>query len=127
MEVSKIAQRKEIEFEKLNAMIDFAENKVRCRSRILLGYFGEKNTNNCGACDYCLESSKPKLSDAQLAKIEAKVKPLLKEKSLTIKQLQNALIEVNPDTLVSAIRFWADKGIIAVNTAQEIIWTELKK
>ena len=27
--------------------------KVKCRSRLLLGYFGEKETQECGKCDYC--------------------------------------------------------------------------
>ena len=38
--------------EKLNRMLQFAEAKS-CRRKILLSYFGEHLTENCGNCDIC--------------------------------------------------------------------------
>ncbi|WP_405562842.1 DNA helicase RecQ [Polaribacter sp. Asnod6-C07] len=38
--------------EKLNRMLQFAEAKS-CRRKILLSYFGEHLTQNCGNCDVC--------------------------------------------------------------------------
>ncbi|WP_218598388.1 DNA helicase RecQ [Polaribacter sp. NJDZ03] len=38
--------------EKLNRMLQFAEAKS-CRRKILLSYFGEHLTENCGNCDVC--------------------------------------------------------------------------
>ncbi|HLO26071.1 MAG TPA: DNA helicase RecQ, partial [Geobacteraceae bacterium] len=43
-----------IELHKLNAMIGFAEAQT-CRRRVLLGYFGERLTDDCGNCDACLD------------------------------------------------------------------------
>lgn len=39
--------------ERMEAMLNFAFNSARCRSQILLEYFGEKNVQACGRCDYC--------------------------------------------------------------------------
>lgn len=39
--------------EKLNRMLQFAEAKS-CRRKILLSYFGEHLTDDCGNCDVCL-------------------------------------------------------------------------
>lgn len=39
--------------ERMEAMLDFAFNNNRCRSQILLEYFGEKNVGECGRCDFC--------------------------------------------------------------------------
>ena len=47
-------QRRRIELHKLNAMVAFAES-LTCRRRVLLGYFGERLTEDCGNCDVCLE------------------------------------------------------------------------
>jgi len=46
-------EQNRIEIQKLNAMVGFAE-AVTCRRRVLLGYFGETLTEDCGNCDICL-------------------------------------------------------------------------
>ena len=46
--------RKESYVQRINAMIEYAESENRCRSRMLLRYFGEKNEHNCGQCDLSL-------------------------------------------------------------------------
>jgi ATP-dependent DNA helicase RecQ len=46
-------ERKRIELQKLNTMVGFGEAQS-CRRRILVGYFGEKLTADCGNCDICL-------------------------------------------------------------------------
>jgi ATP-dependent DNA helicase RecQ len=47
-------QQNRIELHKLNAMASFAEALI-CRRRVLLGYFGETATEDCGNCDICLQ------------------------------------------------------------------------
>ncbi len=45
--------RKEQLEQRINAMINYAENDSDCRSEILLHYFGESETHPCGHCDNC--------------------------------------------------------------------------
>ena len=45
--------RREAMKARLDAMKRFAFDEGECRSRLLLGYFGEKETPECGKCDYC--------------------------------------------------------------------------
>lgn len=47
-------RRKQYE-QRIKAMLQYAEASHRCRSRMLLEYFGEKSAKNCGQCDICLE------------------------------------------------------------------------
>ena len=47
-------RRKQYEL-RIKAMLQYAETSHRCRSRMLLEYFGEKSAKNCGQCDFCLE------------------------------------------------------------------------
>ncbi|MBO7417404.1 MAG: RecQ family ATP-dependent DNA helicase [Bacteroidaceae bacterium] len=38
---------------RIDAMINYVEGHVTCRSRLLLHYFGEENEHECGLCDVC--------------------------------------------------------------------------
>lgn len=50
--------RKKMAENKLKAAIYYAEAGNRCRSQILLQYFGQKNAPECGQCDYCIKKQK---------------------------------------------------------------------
>ena len=42
-------------------MLNYMQDNLHCRSRLLLEYFGETNTHDCGQCDVCQQtSSSPK-------------------------------------------------------------------
>ncbi len=42
---------------RMETMINYASSTNHCRSRLLLDYFGEENTTNCGICDVCLNKN----------------------------------------------------------------------
>lgn len=43
---------------RVEAVIAYASNKTVCRSRMLLRYFGEMESKDCGTCDVCIETAK---------------------------------------------------------------------
>ena len=47
-------ERRTVYAGRLNAMLGYATSEDKCRSRILLEYFGEKGTASCGSCDVCV-------------------------------------------------------------------------
>ena len=61
---------KERYVQRVNKMVEYANNAKRCRSRMLLSYFGQKGTKDCGQCDVCLSDTgrrdiRKKMADAQ--------------------------------------------------------------
>lgn len=55
---------------RIDAMIDYVERDGVCRSRMLLTYFDERKTRNCGVCDVCLQKNKTGLSNFEFEKIK---------------------------------------------------------
>lgn len=52
IEASDNAERVQVELQKLNAMVNYAE-ALTCRRRALLAYFGDLRRDDCGNCDIC--------------------------------------------------------------------------
>jgi len=55
-------ERRDDYLRRINAILNYAEKNDRCRSRILLDYFGETKSEDCGHCDVCVERRKEKRS-----------------------------------------------------------------
>ena len=49
--------------QRIHAMQRYAQDQLHCRSRLLLEYFGEKHTHDCGQCDVCQEQQDPPCTD----------------------------------------------------------------
>lgn len=73
--------RKEKYETRIQAMIDYATRDDRCRSRMLLAYFGEESQENCLTCDVCLRKNHTGISQGLVENIENKIKKLLLEHS----------------------------------------------
>lgn len=52
IDFDELGRRKAAEYEKLEAVIEFARTP-RCRQRSVLDYFGDPNVRDCGMCDRC--------------------------------------------------------------------------
>ena len=53
-----VYEDRKTEFEKrIQSVVSYAENDRICRSRQLLRYFGEKDSEDCRHCDVCLEKT----------------------------------------------------------------------
>ncbi|GAB3894749.1 ATP-dependent DNA helicase RecQ [Larkinella knui] len=64
--VLELEQRKQRDLAKVRAMVDYVQNPVQCRTRLLQAYFGEEPGEACGICDHCLSQHQNSLDTAQL-------------------------------------------------------------
>ena len=63
--------RKEEYAKRIEQMLHYASDEGKCRSRMLLEYFGEKEADDCGQCDVCLRCRKDrKLKEDRRRKAE---------------------------------------------------------
>ncbi|MGL5981558.1 MAG: RecQ family ATP-dependent DNA helicase [Phocaeicola sp.] len=78
---------------RIQSMITYATAQDKCRSRMLLFYFGEKNEHNCGQCDYCLRKHHSGLKQGVFEEISVRVKKLLEVQSSPVSKVVNELRE----------------------------------
>ena len=62
---------------RIHAMIDYADSQQQCRSRMLLRYFGEEKSDDCGHCDVCMSRVPPPQSDDERQQAEYLILQLL--------------------------------------------------
>lgn len=103
--------RKESYVQRINAMIEYAESENRCRSRMLLRYFGEKNEHNCGQCDVCLQQHQSGLKSGEFEAISQQLQALLKENPLSLQEIKDKM-QVTENQLIKVVSYLVSEEII---------------
>ncbi|MFA8449334.1 MAG: ATP-dependent DNA helicase RecQ [Bacteroidales bacterium] len=80
---------KEKRKEKLEYIERFIEDKVHCRSRIILSYFGESDSDRCGKCDRCREIKNRGINQEEFEKISESILSFLSQKELTAAEISD--------------------------------------
>jgi len=99
------------------AMLHFIENKTVCRNRIILEYFNEQSSQNCGGCDVCRDRVKQVVTDKDFEATKLKIIELLSSNELSLHQLGAA---INAQELAGDVIEWM------VNNGEVKRTTELK-
>jgi len=100
---------------RLETMYYYAESEERCRSQILLMYFGEKDPFKCGQCDIC--KGKVLIRPEKLKEIQAKIMDELRKSELNPKELVILIGEAEEITDM-AITELMDAGKIKVKAGR---------
>ncbi|HKO77959.1 MAG TPA: ATP-dependent DNA helicase RecQ [Flavobacterium sp.] len=80
-----LIRQNELKKEQLQSVLNYVKEKNVCKSKMILDYFGEKATSNCGICSYCITLTKPKKDYNALSK---KIMTLLQSEDLNSREIQ---------------------------------------
>lgn len=80
----------------------------KCRSKMLLEYFGEIDSSYCGCCDVCLERKKLELVDKDIEQIEARIRKAIGSNAVSIEDIKMKLKEIPPDHVMKVLRWMID-------------------
>jgi len=112
--------RRERYISRVKSVLDYAQEENICRSKILLAYFGEKDTKPCGKCDICLKNKETQISTNEFEAIQQAIRQILQtEEELAI----NALLKKIPQKeskVLEVIRFMLDNGQITENKVMKL-------
>ena len=92
------------------SVLNYINEKKVCKSKLILGYFGEETSADCEICSYCI-SKKKKANDSSL--IANKIIGLLKVQNLNSREIQK-LTRNSEDEVIGALQKLLDHNKIAV-------------
>jgi len=105
-----LAKRKELYKAKVDAMVGYATNSNKCRSLMLLEYFGEENGEKCGLCDVCLKEKKEEAKDHLEIELSGKIIDKLKEGPLSPEDLVFSFSSTEKGEVLRVLRRLVDSG-----------------
>lgn len=114
--------RKEIAIKKMESVIYFATAKHKCRSEILLSYFGEKEFFRCGVCDVCIERNKLELSDIEFSAVSDQVKKIVQHEQLPITDVINKIDVIRDDKIIKVIQWLMENDKLISNDKNLLEW-----
>ena len=98
--------------DRLNAMLNYAFSEEKCRSILLLDYFGQTSAEPCGYCDVCKSQGRTGPSTEKLEKTGGEVMELLQIGPMSMTELLYAL-EANEELLKQVLQYLLTEEKIA--------------
>lgn len=106
------SQRKKEAFSMLDSIIHYATSDSECRSRMLVAYFGEIKSEDCGICDVCLSRKRNAISQKQAKEIELKILEILADNPFTISEIVRKINRFKENDVLAILRWLIEEGRI---------------
>jgi ATP-dependent DNA helicase RecQ len=113
---------KERALKRMEWVIHYAASTHKCRSEMLLAYFGETETIRCGICDVCIERNKLELSDLEFKNVSEQLKAFLQKEPLSLSDLVHKVTQVREDKILKTVQWLIDNGKISPNEDNLLEW-----
>jgi len=114
--------RKKDFLDRVGAVIHYATSKTTCRSQLLLQYFGENDSPECGICDVCRAMQQIGLTSFDFNEISKQVKKILE----TPGTYENLLLKLkgNREKSMEVLKWLLDNKRIVFRVDQKLEWNE---
>ncbi len=105
---------------RIDAVINYATGTTKCRSQMLLEYFGETDSAPCGNCDVCKSLENMGLTNFDFGKISERVKKILETPCSYEKLLLN--LEGDQQQMRQVIKWLLDNEKIIYRIDNKLEW-----
>jgi ATP-dependent DNA helicase RecQ len=106
--------------DRASAILAYATGTSKCRSQVLLEYFGETDAPECGECDVCRQKNETSLSRTEFETIKKEVMVLLDAQYFTLEGMLEH-IHAHRDKAIYVLRWLLDNDFIRFNTEQMLV------
>ncbi|MBK5278782.1 MAG: RecQ family ATP-dependent DNA helicase [Bacteroidia bacterium] len=97
---------------KMEAIVNYVSQSHRCRMQVMQEYFDEITYDTCGKCDVCLDKKK-KESLSIFSDYHDQIVYLLKQKNMTVEELEQAVSPSDHELFVEVVREMVDASEIS--------------
>ena len=110
LDTAKLKQLRDRALVQAKEMAHYVETTDRCRTQLLLEYFGEISDKRCRICDYCLAERKKERMAKEESLLQAQVLELLQEKPYLPNELVQQFEPKHQNSVVELLRRLLDQG-----------------
>jgi len=115
-----LSNRKKRFQKRVRAMCNYVTATQFCRSRMLLDYFGERDSNDCGDCDVCRKKLKGDLKRGDFDAANRRIISVLKSRDLSMQELMRSMKPMSEMHSMVVIRKLLDDGTLMMNIGDTI-------
>lgn len=114
--------RKKDFLNRINAVINYASSTTKCRSQLLLEYFGEKESLRCGQCDVCKSVESLEISNIEFEEISKRIKKIIEEPC----SYENLLLKLSGDQekMRQTVKWLLDNNKIVFRVDNRLEWSD---
>lgn len=105
---------------RLEKMLEYAETETRCRSVMLLEYFGEE-ADRCGNCDVCRKRNELELSKYEFDLILGEIKLILANENPDARELVKK-VDYPEEKVIKVLRWLLDHNKIKQDEQMKLSW-----
>jgi ATP-dependent DNA helicase RecQ len=98
--------------EQLESVIAYVNDAKNCKSKLILAYFGENQTTDCGICSYCIAKKKQPKTIVSNTEI---ILRLLKNGEMTSREIQNASL-LSSNAIIVVLQELLEDNTIKINS-----------
>ncbi|MEI6409500.1 MAG: ATP-dependent DNA helicase RecQ [Bacteroidota bacterium] len=109
IDLTKFNFRKKNAETRVEAAIRYAEQR-RCRSQLLLAYFGEENSKTCGICDVCTGRNESDVPAALFETYERKIREVLRHEALPLEEVLKAFAAKKQEQVATVLQYLLEEG-----------------
>ncbi|MEO6868631.1 MAG: ATP-dependent DNA helicase RecQ [Ginsengibacter sp.] len=120
-----IVKRKKSFERRIQMMVDFTQEKIKCRSQVISFYFNDLSARQCGVCDNCIANRKNELEAGEFNMISEAIKEATSE-MITLDDLKRKIKITNKVKFEKVFSFLQQEQILDINPEGFIYMTKNK-
>jgi len=108
--------------ERVTAIVQYINNTIICRSKLIANYFNATNNKTCGICDTCINEKELEISKEEFELISSSITELIQLKPMPVKLLQEKLNRIRKAKLWKVINFLIAENKISVTNEGDVCY-----